>query len=209
DNTPQAIKALARQDARIIPILLKDNGGTYVAKNHGRAIAKWEFITCQDSDDWAHPQKLASLLEVLLEDENLIGAECGHVRISKAQGIQRRVQGYLKPDASSFMYRREIVDNSVGFYDSVRAGADGEFKLRLIRYFGANAFKFHKALLSIVEWAEGTLSGSGSEYAISSFGVFSPARLEYRQRFNASHEYGLFEQGRSALYRPQNPEKNV
>jgi len=161
DNTANAIKALAKKDKRIIPVLLKDNGGTYVAKNHGRAIARGEFVTCQDSDDWAHPQKIARLVEALIEDEDLIGVECGHIRISRQDGIQRRVQGYLKPDASSFMYRRAIVDHSVGFYDSVRAGADGEFKLRLIRYFGMSAFKFQKELLSIVEWAAGTLSGQG------------------------------------------------
>ena len=204
DNTPKAIKALAKKDKRIISVLLKDNGGTYVAKNHGRAIARGEFVTCQDSDDWAHPQKIARLVEALIEDEDLIGVECGHVRISRQDGIQRRVQGYLKPDASSFMYRRLIVDHSVGFYDAVRAGADGEFKLRLIRYFGMSAFKFQKELLSIVEWAAGTLSGQDSEYAISKFGVFSPARLAYRHKFNASHEYGLFREGKTSLYRSQN-----
>jgi len=203
DKTPALIKKLAKTDSRIVPILLTKNGGTYIAKNHGRAIAKGAFVTCQDSDDWAHPEKLSRLLNVLQNNEDLVGVECGHIRISEQDGIQRRVQGSLKPDASSLMYRRLLVDSTVGFYDSVRAGADGEFKLRLQRYFGTNAFKFHKELLSIVEWSEGTLSGRGSEFEISSMGVFSPSRLRYRQKFNRSHEYGLFQKGKNMLHRSQ------
>ncbi|MEP1231096.1 MAG: glycosyltransferase family A protein, partial [Litorimonas sp.] len=203
DNTASLIKDMSAKDSRIVPILLTDNGGTYVAKNHGRAIAKGEFVTCQDSDDWAHPQKISRLVEAITHDDTLIGVECGHVRIAKDAGVQRRVSGAMRKDASSLMYRREVVDETLGFYDAVRAGADGEFKFRMQRYYGKDKIGYLKQLLSIVDWADGTLSGQGSEYAISASGVFSAARLAYRQSFYSEHEYGLFETGKSSLYRPQ------
>jgi len=201
DDTPALIKTIAQKDSRVVPILLQQNGGTYVAKNHGRAVAKGEFITCQDSDDWAHPQKLALLVQTLIEDDELVGVECGHVRIAKDAGVQRRAAGAMRRDASSLMYRRKEIDETLGFYDNVRAGADGEFKFRMQRYYGVERTSYLKNLLSIVDWADGTLSGQGSEYAISSSGVFSPARLAYRQAFYRDHEYGLFEDGKASLYR--------
>jgi len=203
DETPNMIKEMASRDKRIVPVLLKKNGGTYVAKNQGRAIAKGVFVTCQDSDDWAHPEKINMLVKVMIENENLVGVECGHVRISEESGLQRRAAGTMRRDASSLMYRREQIDQALGFYDTVRAGADGEFKFRMQRYFGVENTYYVKDLLSIVAWADGTLSGRGSEYAISSTGVFSAARLAYRQEFYEEHEHSLFKEGKSALYKSQ------
>ena len=202
DNTPELIKEIARTDNRIVPVLLKQNGGTYVAKNHGRMIAKGEFVTCQDSDDWAHPQKISKLVKFLAKNDHLIGVECGHVRVSKTNGIQKKPAGMLRKDASSLLYKRLEAEQAIGFYENVRAGADGEFKFRLQRYFGVDTIGYIGDLLSIVDWADGTLSGSNSRYAISSSGVFASSRLNYRQSFQKKHEYGLFEDGKASLYRP-------
>lgn len=203
DGTQDMIKDLARLDPRIRPILLTSNGGTYVAKNHGRAVATGKYVTCHDSDDWAHPQKIERLATFLEENPEIIGVEGGHIRISEDSGIQRRIGGGLKPDASSLMYRNAQVTKAIGFYDNVRAGADGEFKYRLQKYFGLNSVVFLRELLSIVKWAEGTLSGKGSAFEISYLGVFADARLKYRHRFQKTHEYEVIKHGTSSLYMPQ------
>ncbi|WP_370587855.1 glycosyltransferase [Psychrobacter sp. JCM 18901] len=37
--------------------MLPQNVGTFAAKSIGAKYATGEYLTCQDSDDWAHPQK--------------------------------------------------------------------------------------------------------------------------------------------------------
>lgn len=202
DSTPNIIASLAKTDPRVKSIYLKKNGGTYVAKNHGLKIAEGKYVLCQDSDDWAHPEKVQKLVTALRENPNLAGVVNGLVRLSTESGIQRKPGGFLRRDASSLIYNAEKVSKSIGYYDSVRAGGDGEFQFRLERMYGQDNVVFLRDLLSIVAWGGKSLSGGGSVYEISNIGVFSEARLEYRQRFQERHEMDFFRYGTKSLYRP-------
>ena len=46
-------------DPRIELIRMPSNGGTYRIRNEGIRRSRGEFITFQDSDDWAHPERIA------------------------------------------------------------------------------------------------------------------------------------------------------
>ena len=81
DSTPKIIASLASSDPRVKPVYLKKNRGTYVAKNQGLKIAKGHYVLCQDSDDWAHPEKIQRLVAVLTSNPELVGVVNGLVRI--------------------------------------------------------------------------------------------------------------------------------
>ena len=69
DNVFEALQLIATKDDRIRLHRMDVNGGTYVAKNQGMAMAKGEYISFHDSDDWLHPRKIASSISVLKEDK--------------------------------------------------------------------------------------------------------------------------------------------
>jgi glycosyltransferase involved in cell wall biosynthesis len=181
DATAEKVRKLAARDRRVKPVFLSANGGTYVAKNQGLLAAQGEFVTSQDSDDWAHPAKIATLVAALQESPDLVGAAVSHLRCNRAKGIQAR--GYVRPDASSLMFRRAPVLERIGFYDSARAGADSEFAYRIERAFGRAAINQLPHLLSLVLWSETSLSGGGEFVIDDDAGVFSPSRNAYRRSF--------------------------
>ncbi len=187
DGTARVVAALAGEDRRISCIGLAENRGTYIAKNIGLAAAKGEFVVSQDSDDWAHPEKIASLAAVLMADPGRVGAMVQHVRCSPDRGF-RALGGYIRPDASSLMFRREPVLERIGYYDSVRAGADAEFQLRMEKAFGPDSLALLPKLLSIVDWSTGSLSGGGDFLIDDDLGLLTPARSAYKRAFLQWHE---------------------
>ncbi len=187
DNSAEIISGYAQRDPRVVPILSTVNAGTYVSKNLALSRARGEFVTCQDSDDWAHPRKLQASVSRLSANPRLVATGVQHVRMSPEAGLQFRAD-YVRPDASSLMYRAQPVRRSIGFYDSVRAGADSEFQRRLELSFGRTAVQYGQELLSLVLWSSGSLSGGGDFAIDDDSGVLPPARNAYRQSFVQWHE---------------------
>lgn len=188
DATPLLIDALAASDPRVRSIKLNGNRGTFFAKNEGLLAARGEFVTCQDADDWAHPDKIAVMAERLAREVGLVSTGVQHIRCSPTRGLQCRGSVYTRPDASSFMFRRVPVQERVGFYDCVRAGADTEFVQRVRRAFGADASVYGAELLSIVLWSGGTLSGGGRFRIDEDTGASTPPRNAYRRAYSEWHE---------------------
>jgi hypothetical protein len=187
-------------DGRAKIISLPKNVGTYAARNVALSQAKGDFVTCQDSDDWAHPQKLEKLTASLAQSRNKIGAFSHHVRCSAVHGMQNRNGHYTRRDISSLLYRREKVVQAMGYYDEVRAGADGEHQFRLERIFGSEALVNVPLTLNFVALSETSLTGGGMFSIDDNTGSFSPLRNEYRRSYCAWHESA------SDLYMPYAPE---
>jgi hypothetical protein len=150
-------------------------------------LAKGELVTNQDSDDWAHPQKIATAVAELQRDQSIVATWVEHVRCSNQRGF-RALNGYFRPDASSLMFRRDPVMKRIGWYDSVRAAGDGEFHLRMERAFGRASIRRINKLLSFVGWSDTSLSGGGAFQIDSDLGLFSPDRSVYRRSFGLWHE---------------------
>jgi len=187
DETAQIVERLSRDDPRFRLISLTWNSGAFVARNVGLAAAAGEFVTNQDADDWAHPQKIATAVAELQRDQSIVATWVEHVRCSRERGF-RALSGYFRPDASSLMFRRKPVMDRIGWYDSVRAAGDGEFHLRMERAFGRGSIRRIEKLLSFVSWSEASLSGGGVFQIDSDMGLFSPARSAYRRAFGLWHE---------------------
>jgi len=131
DNTHKIIKEYLEKinDQRIFLRRNKKNMGCYITLNKALLKAKGEFITRIDSDDVFHKGKLGIQVNFLRKNPGKMGVFTHYTR-----GEQN-----VKYNCITMMYRRRIIDE-VGFYDSVRFGADTEFKLRLFKKYGADSF---------------------------------------------------------------------
>ncbi|WP_201830595.1 glycosyltransferase family 2 protein [Microvirga zambiensis] len=187
DETAPIAVRFCDADPRFRLIALAQNSGAFVARNTALAAATGDFVTNQDADDWAHPQKIASAVAELQRNRSAVATWVEHIRCSRERGF-RALNGYLRPDASSLMYRRGAVIERIGWYDSVRAAGDGEFHLRMERAFGRHSIVRIGKLLSFVNWSEATLSGGGVFAIDSEMGLFSPVRSAYRRSFGLWHE---------------------
>lgn len=187
DGTAQIVERFSAVDPRIRLLSLEENSGPFIARNCALSVAAGEYVTNQDSDDWAHPQKIELAVAELQRDQSIVATWVEHIRCSSVQGF-RILNGYIRPDASSLMFRRQVVIGKVGWYDAVRAAGDGEFHLRIERAFGPRSIRQLGKLLSFVNWSGNTLSGGGAFRIDDSIEVSSPARNEYRRAFGLWHE---------------------
>lgn len=69
DNSQRIIDDYAARYPGLIIPMIKENGGLSSARNYGMSVAKGEFITFVDSDDWVDMTMLEKLLEII-EREN-------------------------------------------------------------------------------------------------------------------------------------------
>lgn len=141
DDSLDVIRSIVAGDRRVTVVESESNMGPYAARNRGLRMARGEFVTTHDADDWSHPRKIELQVRHLMETPAAIANMSEHIRASSELVVSRRgVAGfYLFPNISSLMFRRSPVLERVGYWDEVRFGADSEFKLRLEAAFGVDA----------------------------------------------------------------------
>lgn len=138
DNTAEIVKLFSDQDSRIKLISMPENGGAYVARNHGLDIATGEFVTIHDADDWSHPDKIKIQINYLLDNEHVMGCTSQQARASNELEFTRWSDNgvFIITNTSSFMFRRQPVKDTLGYWDTVRFGADNELVRRIKKVFG-------------------------------------------------------------------------
>lgn len=186
DATGDVVQAIAARDSRVIYLRLPCNVGTYVAKSIGLRHASGEFVTCHDSDDWAHPMKIERQVRPLLEDPKLVFTTSHWVRMQD-DGVYfaRPVHPLMRMNPASPMFRKSLVLKHAGGWDLVRTGADSEFAARLKIVFG------HKRMLRVVapltlgsHRPDSLMNAASTGY--SACGV-SPTRLAYWESWGHFH----------------------
>ena len=147
DATQQVLKDFVRQTpARpgfVIRLLRHpENRGAYAARNTGLAVAKGEFITTHDSDDWSHPQKIEHQARALRDDPELLASLSHWVRCTPDLHFHRwRIEeGWIYRNVSSLMFRRSVFE-TLGYWDAVEVNADTEYYHRIQAAFGAGAMR--------------------------------------------------------------------
>src|SRR5690625_81733 len=188
DNTLGVIQSYAKQDSRIKVFQTPQNSGPYIARNIALQHATGEFITVNDADDWSHERKIEIQVRHLLEHPEIIANTSAHARLTEDLHIYRRgTPGrYIFPNMSSIMFRREPVVEKIGYWDSVRFAADGEFKRRLIRQFGERSYvDLDSAPLSLPRQTVSSLTGSS---AFGYNGFFMGVRKEYVESLEYFHQ---------------------
>lgn len=186
DDTLTIIQDLAKKDGRIKCLNLPKNTGTFVAKSIGAMYATGEFLTCQDSDDFAHPQKIAIQVQALLKNKNLIATTSYWLRIdSQGNYYARQYYPFLRQNPASPLFRREQVQNDIGLWHSAWTGADSEFWARLKLYYGDDKILAIKQPLTFASHLNNSLMNS------KLFGVHNQksalARLDYWENWQLWH----------------------
>lgn len=212
DHTGKIAEEIASKDSRVKFVRLPCNVGTYVAKNIGMQYARGEFVTCHDSDDWAHPVKIERQIAPLLSDKKLVFTTSHWVRMQD-DGVYyaRPVHPLMRLNPASPLFRRELVLDHAGVWDAVRTGADSEFLARLKLVFGRKAMKRIVQPLTLGSHRPDSLM-TAKETGYSAEGM-SPTRLSYWEAWNywhiaelrAKRKPGLqcFEKGRCPFVAPE------
>ena len=164
DSTFDIVQALARRDTRIVPVRHERNLGVYSARNTGLKVATGDLVTTHDSDDWSHPQKIASQVAAMQENPNLVGSRSHWARATRSLiFVNSWLPGdpFVVPNFSSFMFTQELLD-AAGRWDRVRISADAELIDRCTAIFGRERFTdiLPHAPLSFSLWEADTLTRS-------------------------------------------------
>ncbi len=86
DTSVQIMKRWAKLDNRILCIFKSENTGVSDTRNSGLSMAKGEYITFVDSDDWIEPEMYAKLMDYI-ETANTDIAICGYNRITSNEMV--------------------------------------------------------------------------------------------------------------------------
>ena len=207
DHTYHEIEQLKARFPQVQAIHLPVNVGPFVAKNMGAHSAKGEFITSQDADDWAHPQRLFNQVMPLLKDKNLIVTTCQWVRISdQGQFYAKQVFPFTRFNPSSPMFRKKEVLKETGLWDLTRLAADTEFIARLKLVFGRErVFSLKQPLVLGAHRANSLMTDSKTGNWSDRI---SPTRLAYWESWGQWHIDQLRQGGQLRMpsimdYQPQ------
>jgi Glycosyl transferase family 2 len=201
DGTRDILAKLANADQRIRVFHNVANAGTYASKNLALLHATGEFITCHDSDDWSHPQKISRQLQSLLGDSRYQASISYWARFDERGLFEPLRFGLIMHDnPSSVLYRRSVVTD-IGYYDSVRTAADREHLHRIYHTYGRESVYTLKACAALGRIRSDSLTRS-SETGFTAFGS-SPHRVAYWKSWAAWHLNALNTE--SAMYIPYPP----
>lgn len=170
-------------DDRVRVVRATQNAGTYVRRNDAIAVARGEFVTMHDSDDWAHPRRLEIQARQLIASPDLPANLSTSLRVTEDLAFVQPRRTALRPAESSILFRRERVIDRIGYYDAVRRGADSEYRLRLEAAFGQTApILATGGPLALIRYTATSLSGSDF-----GDGSMHPGRVSYRSAMDHWH----------------------
>jgi FkbM family methyltransferase len=162
DGTRARLAALEATDDRVRVLLNEENVGTYCSKNRAIAQASGDYVTMHDSDDWAHPERIARHVELMEGARSVMASRSEWLRLEAdgAPSFRRWGRRFQHPNPASAFYRRSVFDQ-VGFFDSVRFGADSEHWYRVRRVFGPGCSKSLPLCLGLGSIRADSLTRSG------------------------------------------------
>lgn len=186
DDTLLHLQQLNNHYKSLTVIALPQNVGTFAAKSIGTGYATGEFLTCQDSDDWAHPQKIAEQVQPLIDDSNIIATTSHWLRLDhNGQYYVRQIYPFMRQNPASPMFRLQAVQQKIGLWHIVRTGADSEFFERLKLVYGSESIVVIKKPLTIASHRPNSLMTS------EQFGIYNRkaalARLDYWEAWRLWH----------------------
>lgn len=187
DNTRRIVRDFMAVDDRIKLIENSSNCGTYVSRNKAYDIASGEFVTCHDSDDWAHPYRLESQIDALLKNPEAVSSSSKWVRMHENGIFSFSHPGtYARFNYSSLMFEINRVKPVMGYWDSVRISADSEFIKRLHKTFGSEKSIILDDILMIGLKRRGSLT-TNTTTGHKANGI-SPLRKQYHKSFDQWHK---------------------
>lgn len=180
DGSWAVCQEIARQDSRVRIHRNPVNVGPYVSKNVAMQIARGDYITCHDADDWAFPDRIAHQIGLLLQPSAPYKATSGRMLRLGPDGDPTRPSrvgpssedGFVRPCFVSLMAEREHFRRHLGAWDNIRVAADSELMERAMRAPGGVLDDPHLLMLCL------DLEGGLTRHA--TFGLGSAQRLRPR-----------------------------
>ncbi len=185
DDNFSYIQHIAEKNERIRVFQMHENGGTYVAKNFGITQAKGEFIGFMDSDDYSHAERIQFQVASLDAHPEVLGVTHDYFRIDESSNIEFRGIGALRMACISLLIRREVVDE-IGFFDSLRVGADTEYIERIEAYYGKERRLRLRIPSMFMMLHSSSLTGGGSFHI--SWRSVTGHRLQHHRSFRTWHK---------------------
>ena len=184
DDAFEYLKERASSEPRLKAMQVEKNGGTYCAKNSAISVANGEYIAFMDSDDWTHPQRIERQLSSILNTP--YRAVChSYFRVNEFGDIFYKGVGAIRLACISLFAKRSVFEK-IGYFDSMRVGADTEFIERIKATFGDDAV-LHDPLPSMFMLNHSTSLTGGGRFQISWRSITGP-RLEHHSSFKAWHK---------------------
>lgn len=182
DGTWDVAEALARTDARVKLLRVASNAGTWRAKNLALDMARGEFITMHDADDWSHPAKLRLQVSPLLARRDLECTSSYFFRVEEATGLPftRNADSFLRWNVSSLLFRASLV-REIGVYRETLLGGDCEYAARIELFKGAQSHLKIRKPLAIGLQRENSLSNTNRHRADGH------VRLEHWESWRREH----------------------
>jgi len=192
DNTLSILNLLKKKDSRITVIDNKINKGTYVSRNIVFQKAKGDFFTILDADDYALPERVATQVDFLIKNQQVIAAITEWIRMEENGDFHFKNGwgGWYQHEAvATMMFRTEPVRTELGYWDSVRFGADTEYMRRLKKVYGDDSVVTLKkptviSLLHDESLTRDPITGIN----VGGFKGLSPVRRKYRDLWQQWHE---------------------
>lgn len=188
DSSParyyETLDSVAEMDPRVRVVRNENNAGTYVRRNEALALARGEFVTMQDSDDWSHPRRLEIQVRDLEAHPERFANIVRNVRLTEDLSLYSERGMQLGPCEPAILFRREAVLNKIGFFDSIRKAADREFRQRLEAATGVPVAMIGPEVPMVLMLAD-VSSLSGSDFRGK---WVHPARIAYRSSMMRVHD---------------------
>jgi glycosyltransferase involved in cell wall biosynthesis len=178
----ELLESVCATDPRIRLLRMPENGGTYKVRNFAMAQSRGSLIAIQDSDDWAHPERIERQVTPLRELTGLVASHARTMRLYHDLSTVNVGYSSFRTAAASLMFRKDIVLKSLGGFDESRKGADTEFVERIQAVFGPNVNHVVKEVLVLTQLTEGSLSR-----AELAFGWNHGSRVVYRDAYQFWH----------------------
>jgi glycosyltransferase involved in cell wall biosynthesis len=190
DSTFEKLVSLAKTDPRLKVIRNQMNCGTYVNRNQGLRMARGTYFTTQDSDDWAHPQRIELQVRAMIQNQSLVACSTASFRMQETGIIEVRSGGDFidSTTMATYLFHRQRILETAGYWDCVRAGGDAEF-IRRLKVMGMSDFigAIDHTLVFMLNRDGSLTTTPGLE---ARHGYTSAARRAYRVEWRKHHASG-------------------
>ncbi len=192
DGTAAVAERLAAEDARVRVLRNPANVGPYVSKNRALLTATGRYVTGHDADDVAIPLRIADQMQPILDDAACVATIASMIRLDRdgAFSYPTKVGSYSYDGIArramiSLLIDRQVMLEQIGFWDTVRFGADSEMLARTSAVLGQRLREVRKVVMLCLN-VEGSLTNNES-HGISAWDGVSPIRKAYRDAWAAWH----------------------